>query len=48
LLSLWRAGLLPIDEPITRRLSIGEINDGIASMGRGEGIRQVVMFGAGS
>ena len=44
LLSLWRAGLLPIDELITHRLGIGEINDGIAAMGRGEGIRQVVEF----
>ena len=48
LLSLWRAGLLPIDQLITHRLTIGEINDGFASMGRGEGIRQVVTFGAGS
>jgi S-(hydroxymethyl)glutathione dehydrogenase/alcohol dehydrogenase len=48
LLALWRAGLLPIDELITHRLSIGEINEGIASMGRGEGIRQVVMFDGGT
>lgn len=47
LLSLWRAGLLPIDELITHRLEIGEINDGILSMSRGEGIRQVVTFGGG-
>jgi S-(hydroxymethyl)glutathione dehydrogenase/alcohol dehydrogenase len=44
LLALWRGGQLPIDELITHRLAIGEINDGIAAMGRGEGIRQVVLF----
>jgi S-(hydroxymethyl)glutathione dehydrogenase/alcohol dehydrogenase len=44
LLALWRAGLLPIDRLITHRLPVGGINDAIAAMGRGEGIRHVVLF----
>jgi S-(hydroxymethyl)glutathione dehydrogenase/alcohol dehydrogenase len=43
-LRLWRAGRLDLDGMITRRLKIHEINDGIAALRRGEGIRQVVEF----
>jgi S-(hydroxymethyl)glutathione dehydrogenase/alcohol dehydrogenase len=47
LLSLWRAGRLPVDQLITHRLPITGINQAIASMRRGEGIRHVVQFTEG-
>jgi S-(hydroxymethyl)glutathione dehydrogenase/alcohol dehydrogenase len=37
-------GRLKLDELITRRIRLGEINDGFASLACGEGIRTVVMF----
>ena len=44
LLGLWRAGRLDLEAMITRRLKIDEINDGLAALRRGEGIRQVLEF----
>jgi S-(hydroxymethyl)glutathione dehydrogenase/alcohol dehydrogenase len=35
-----------LDELITRRLRLEEINEGFAMMARGEGIRSVVLFDA--
>lgn len=37
-------GRLKLDELITRRIRLEEINDGFAALARGEGIRTVVMF----
>ncbi len=40
----YLAGRLLLDELITRRIALDEINEGFASLARGEGIRTVVMF----
>jgi S-(hydroxymethyl)glutathione dehydrogenase/alcohol dehydrogenase len=37
-------GRLKLDELITRRIKLDEINDGFASLARGEGIRTVILF----
>ena len=37
-------GRLKLDELITRRIRLEDINDGFASLARGEGIRTVVLF----
>jgi S-(hydroxymethyl)glutathione dehydrogenase/alcohol dehydrogenase len=42
LVSLYLDGKLMLDELITRRIALDEINDGFAGLGRGEGIRTVV------
>ena len=38
-------GRLKLDELVTRRIALDEINDGFAALARGEGIRTVVEFG---
>lgn len=40
----YLAGRLMLDELITRHIRLDEINDGFASLARGEGIRTVVVF----
>ena len=40
----YLAGHLKLDELVTRRIRLEEINDGFAMLARGEGIRTVVMF----
>src|SRR5690242_6123804 len=40
----YLAGRLLLDQMITRRIKLSEINDGFAALARGEGIRTVVMF----
>ncbi|MBK8019668.1 MAG: Zn-dependent alcohol dehydrogenase [Betaproteobacteria bacterium] len=40
----YLAGRLLLDELITRRIALDEINEGFACLARGEGIRTVVMF----
>ncbi len=40
----YLAGRLKLDELITRRIALEDINDGFAMLARGEGIRTVVMF----
>ncbi|HMD44732.1 MAG TPA: Zn-dependent alcohol dehydrogenase [Acidimicrobiales bacterium] len=42
LIRLWRAGRLDLDDMVSRRLDLDEINDGIGALKRGEVIRQVV------
>jgi S-(hydroxymethyl)glutathione dehydrogenase/alcohol dehydrogenase len=37
-------GKIKIDELITHRLSLGQINEGFALMERGESIRSVVVY----
>jgi len=46
LAQLYLDGELKLDELITRRIRLDEINDGFAAMRRGEGIRTVVTFDA--
>jgi S-(hydroxymethyl)glutathione dehydrogenase/alcohol dehydrogenase len=41
---LYLEGKLKLDELITRRISLGEINDGFAAMTRGEAVRTVIVF----
>jgi S-(hydroxymethyl)glutathione dehydrogenase/alcohol dehydrogenase len=40
----YLGGRLKLDELVTRRIRLEEINDGFAMLARGEGIRTVVMF----
>jgi len=40
----YLAGRLKLDELITNRIRLDQINDGFASLARGEGIRTVVIF----
>ena len=42
--SEYLEGRLKLDELITRRIKLEEINNGFAALARGEGIRTVVMF----
>lgn len=44
LVEQYLAGSLKLDELITRRIRLEEINDGFAMLERGEGIRTVIMF----
>lgn len=44
LVRLWKAGRLDLESLITRRLEMSEVNDGLAALRRGEGIRQVIEF----
>lgn len=44
LIRLWRAGRLQLEDMITRRLPIEEIDDAFRAVRSGEVIRQVVMF----
>jgi S-(hydroxymethyl)glutathione dehydrogenase / alcohol dehydrogenase len=44
LAQLYLDGKLKLDELITRRIRLPQINDGFAAMRRGEGIRTVVTF----
>ena len=44
LVALYRAGRLKLDELITARYSLDQINEAIASVDRGEALRNVIMF----
>ncbi len=44
LLGLYREGQLKLDELITRRYTLDQINDGYEAMRRGENIRGVIMY----
>jgi len=41
---LWREGRLPVEELISSRIGIGEINEAMDFLSDGHGIRQVVVF----
>jgi S-(hydroxymethyl)glutathione dehydrogenase/alcohol dehydrogenase len=41
---LYLEGRLKLDELITRRIALGEINEGFAAMTRGEAVRTVIVF----
>jgi len=44
LVEQYLAGELKLDELITRRIALDEINDGFEMLSRGEGIRTVILF----
>jgi Zn-dependent alcohol dehydrogenase len=44
LLRLYRSGRIKLDELVSRRYPLGEINEAIASSARGEAIRNVIVF----
>jgi Zn-dependent alcohol dehydrogenase len=44
LIELYQQGRLKLDELITRRYQLGEINEAIASMERGEALRNVILL----
>lgn len=44
LVSLYRRGVLKLDELVTGRYRLDEINEGVAALKRGEGIRNVIVF----
>jgi Zn-dependent alcohol dehydrogenase len=41
---MWRAGRLDLESLITRRIGFADLNDAIATLERGEAIRQIVLF----
>ncbi|MFC1901961.1 zinc-binding dehydrogenase [Chloroflexota bacterium] len=43
-ISLYKAGLLKLDEIITARYSLDQINEALASTARGEALRNVIMY----
>ncbi|MFP5358155.1 MAG: zinc-binding dehydrogenase, partial [Gammaproteobacteria bacterium] len=43
-IALYRAGRLPVDQLLTHRLRLDEINDAFDRLARGEAVRQVVLF----
>ncbi len=44
LVELWRAGRIDLESLITRRIRFEDLNDAIATLERGDAIRQVVLF----
>jgi S-(hydroxymethyl)glutathione dehydrogenase/alcohol dehydrogenase len=44
-LQLYKNGALRLDELITSRYELDEINEGYAAMHRGENLRGVIVFG---
>jgi alcohol dehydrogenase len=44
MIALFRAGRLPVDQLLTHRLKLDEINEGFDRLREGIGVRQVVMF----
>ena len=44
LIELYQAGLLKLDELITGRYTLEQINEAMASVERGEALRNVIMF----
>jgi S-(hydroxymethyl)glutathione dehydrogenase/alcohol dehydrogenase len=44
LLRLWRAGKLKLEECITDRIDVSEVNEAFEAMKAGEGIRSVIEF----
>ena len=44
LVSLYRRGLLKLNELVTGRYPLNEINDAVAALKRGDGIRNVILF----
>ncbi|MFD8530777.1 hypothetical protein ACFV0L_25475 [Streptosporangium canum] len=42
--SLYRSGILPVDAPLSHRLSLEEVNEGFDRLHTGEAVRQVIVF----
>ena len=42
---LYKNGQLKLDEMITQRIQLEDINRAFEEMGRGEGARSVIMYG---
>jgi S-(hydroxymethyl)glutathione dehydrogenase/alcohol dehydrogenase len=42
--NLWRSGQLDLENLITRRIRFEELNDAIATLERGDALRQIVLF----
>jgi S-(hydroxymethyl)glutathione dehydrogenase / alcohol dehydrogenase len=45
LLGLWRAGRLDLEGMITHRLKLDDLDQGLAALGQGDVIRQVITYG---
>lgn len=43
-IALYKAGRLPVDELITHRIGLDDINEGFERLARGEAIRQIIML----
>jgi alcohol dehydrogenase len=41
---LWRDGVLPVEELISRRIALSEVNEAMDELADGKAIRQVIMF----
>lgn len=41
---LWRAGRLPVERLISSHIALGDINEGMDALARGEAIRQIITF----
>ncbi len=41
---LWRSGRLPVDQLVSRRLSLSQINEGMDELAAGRSVRQVIDF----
>ncbi len=44
MIALFRAGRLPVDQLLTHRLNLSEINEGFDRLREGVGVRQVILF----
>ena len=44
MIALFRAGRLPVDQLLTHRLKLEEINEGFDRLREGVGVRQVIIF----
>jgi alcohol dehydrogenase len=44
MIALLRAGRLPVDQLLTHRLKLAEINEGFDRLREGVGVRQVIIF----
>ena len=44
MIALFRAGRLPVDQLLTHRLKLDDINEGFDRLREGIGVRQVVTF----
>ena len=42
--SLYRAGMLPVDRLLTHRISLDEVNEGFDRLASGEAVRQAIVF----
>jgi Zn-dependent alcohol dehydrogenase len=44
MVELYRAGILKLDELVTGRFGLDEINEAMAATRRGKGLRSVIVF----